>query len=83
MAAEHPGGSELAELVADHGLGDEHGHVLRPSCTAMVWPTISGKIVEVRDQVLTMVLLPDSFICSIRVMRRSWTHGPFLDERDI
>ena len=40
------------------------------------------KIVEVRDQVLTMVLLPDSFICSIRVMRRSSTNGPFLDERD-
>src|SRR5262245_77015 len=59
------------------------GTCLRPSCTAMVWPTISGKIVEVRDQVFTMVLLPDSFICSIRVMRRSWTNGPFLDERDI
>src|SRR5215213_9076833 len=59
------------------------GTCFRPSWTAIVWPTISGKIVEVRDQVLTMVLLPDSFICSIRVMRRSCTNGPFLDERDI
>ena len=32
------------------------GTCLRPSCTAIVWPTISGKIVEVRDQVLTICL---------------------------
>jgi hypothetical protein len=30
------------------------GTCLRPSWTAIVWPTISGKIVEVRDQVLTI-----------------------------
>src|SRR6266536_1543331 len=30
MAAEQPGRRELAELVADHLLGDEHGHVLAP-----------------------------------------------------
>src|SRR5215208_3444690 len=28
MAAEGPGRGELAELVADHRLADEHGHVL-------------------------------------------------------
>src|SRR6187397_1369594 len=28
------------------------GTCLRPSCTAIVWPTISGMIVERRDQVL-------------------------------
>jgi hypothetical protein len=48
-----------------------------------VCPTISGKIVDARDQVLTIVLLPESFMASIRLIRRSSTHGPFLDERDI
>src|SRR5947209_19302100 len=30
MPAEHPGWRELAQLVADHRLGDEHRHVLAP-----------------------------------------------------
>src|SRR5205823_3845383 len=51
-----------------------------PSCTAMVWPTISGKIVEVRDQVLIICLLPDWFMDSMRASRRCSTHGPFLLE---
>jgi hypothetical protein len=37
----------------------------------MVWPTISGKITEARDHVLTICLLPDSFIASMRAIRRS------------
>src|SRR4051794_14125502 len=57
------------------------GTCLRPSWTAIVWPTISGKIVEVRDQVLTICFWPDSFICSMRRSSRSWTNGPFLLER--
>src|SRR2546423_11927270 len=28
VRAEHAGGGELAQLVPDHGLGDEHGEVL-------------------------------------------------------
>ena len=59
------------------------GTCLRPSWTAIVWPTISGKIVEVRDQVLTICLLPDSFIWLIRASRRSSTNGPFLVDRPI
>src|SRR4051794_29664097 len=59
------------------------GTCLRPSCTAMVWPTISGKIVDVRDQVRIMVLVLALFMSSMRRMRRSSTNGPFLDERDI
>jgi hypothetical protein len=47
-----------------------------------VCPTISGKIVEVRDQVRIICLEPDVFISSIRRISRSWTYGPFLDERD-
>jgi hypothetical protein len=46
-----------------------------------VCPTISGKIVEARDHVRTIVLLPDPFIASMRAIRRSSTHGPFLLER--
>src|SRR5688500_18235991 len=56
------------------------GTCLRPSWTAIVWPTISGKIVLARDQVLTIVLLPEEFIASMRSIRRSSTHGPFLED---
>ena len=59
------------------------GTCLRPSWTAIVWPTISGKIVDVRDQVLTICFWPPSFICWIRASRRSSTNGPFLVERPI
>src|SRR5205085_10426797 len=47
------------------------GTCLRPSWTAIVWPTISGKIVEARDQVRIMFFWPDSFIASIRLISRS------------
>src|SRR5438477_273467 len=57
------------------------GTCLRPSCTAIVWPTISGKIVEVRDQVLSIRLSPEEFITSTRAIRRSSTNGPFLLDR--
>src|SRR5687767_1883923 len=56
------------------------GTCLRPSCTAIVWPTISGKMVEDRDQVRIIRLEPDSFIDSIRRSSRSSTNGPFLDD---
>ena len=51
------------------------GTCLRPSWTAIVCPTISGKTVEVRDQVLTICLSPDSFICV------DAPHQALLDER--
>src|SRR4051794_32890368 len=57
------------------------GTCLRPSWTAIVCPTISGKIVEVRDQVLTMVLALSALRASTRRIRRSSTHGPFLLDR--
>src|ERR1700712_5585833 len=59
------------------------GTCLRPSCTAIVWPTISGKIVDARDQVLTMVRWLAWFMASMRDISRSSTHGPFLLLRDI
>src|SRR4051794_41934792 len=59
------------------------GTCLRPSWTAIVWPTISGKIVDARDQVRIMVFVLAEFMDSMRSIRRSSTHGPFLEERDI
>src|SRR6266536_1455544 len=55
------------------------GTCLRPSWTAIVCPTISGKIVDVRDQVRIICLLPDSFIRVMRLISRSSTNGPFFE----
>src|SRR3954462_13587648 len=49
----------------------------------MVCPTISGKIVEWRDQVFSICFWPDSFMAFTRFIRRSSAHGPFLVERPI
>src|SRR5215203_4395257 len=49
----------------------------------MVCPTISGKIVEWRDQVFSICFWPDSFIALTRFIKRSSAHGPFLVERPI
>src|SRR5207342_58353 len=57
------------------------GTCARPLWTAIVCPTISGKIVDVRDQVRTGRLSPASFMASIRCMSRSSTNGPFLLDR--
>jgi hypothetical protein len=38
---------------------------LLPLCTSKVWPTISGKIIERRDQVLIGFFLPLLFILNI------------------
>ncbi len=35
------------------------GTCLRPSCTAIVWPIMSGMMVDRRDQVRMTVFLPD------------------------
>jgi hypothetical protein len=53
---------------------------LRPSWTAIVCPTISGKTVDARDQVRIIRFWPLSFIASIRLSSRSWTKGPFFDD---
>ena len=51
------------------------GTCFLPSWTAIVWPTISGKIVEVRDQVLTICFFPASFLEVIRCYLR-WQSLP-------
>src|SRR5689334_20178532 len=59
------------------------GTCLRPSCTAIVCPSMSGMIVERRDQVLITFLLPRSFCTSTFFSRWSSTNGPFLTLRGI
>jgi hypothetical protein len=54
-----------------------------PLYTASVWPTISGVIVERRDQVLTTLRSRASFICSIFLSRWASMKGPFLSDRAI
>jgi hypothetical protein len=72
---------ELAELVADGVLGDEHRDELVPLWTANVKPTMSGVIVERRDHVLMTRFSPDAIMdCTFFARCRS-TNGPFLMER--
>src|SRR6185503_17120503 len=59
------------------------GTCLRPSCTAMVCPTISGTMVERRDHVLITRLSPRRFISTTLFIRWSSTNGPFFTERGI
>ena len=54
------------------------GTCLRPSCTAIVCPSISGTIVERRDQVYTTFLSPRLFISTTLIIRWSSTNAPFL-----
>src|SRR5690606_13647138 len=57
------------------------GTCLRPSWTAIVWPTMSGMIVERRDQVLMTFFSPFSLRSSTLVNRCPSTNGPFFSER--
>jgi hypothetical protein len=52
------------------------GTCLRPSCTAIVWPSISGMIIDRRDHVLITFLVPLSFCVSTFFIRWSSTKGP-------
>src|SRR6266446_2339766 len=52
-----------------------------PLCTAMVWPIISGTIVERRDQVFTTFFSLRVFNPSTFSRRWPSTNGPFFSER--
>ena len=56
------------------------GTCLRPSWTAIVCPTMSGKIVDERDQVRIIRFSLAAFMASIRLISRSSTKGPFFDD---
>src|SRR4029079_11624462 len=57
------------------------GTCLRPSWTAIVWPSMAGTIMERLDHVLMTFLVPLSFWTSTFLMRWPSTKGPFLRER--
>src|SRR5262249_48872737 len=59
------------------------GTCLRPSCTAIVCPTMSGMMVLRRDQVLMTFLSFAAFIASTFFSRWSSTNGPFFRLRDM
>src|SRR5579863_4375293 len=54
-----------------------------PLCTAIVWPIISGTIVERRDHVLTTFFSLRVFSPSTFSRRCPSTNGPFFSERAI
>src|SRR5271169_4462197 len=54
-----------------------------PLCTAIVCPTISGIIVERRDQVRSTFFSLRAFMASTFVARCASTNGPFFVERAI
>src|SRR5580765_2192273 len=54
-----------------------------PLCTAMVWPIMSGTIVERRDQVFTTFFSLREFSPSTFSRRCPSTNGPFFSERAI
>src|SRR5260370_21656533 len=54
-----------------------------PLCTAIVCPTISGTIVERRDQVRSTFFSLRAFMAATFVARCASTNGPFLVDRAI
>jgi len=59
------------------------GMCRRPSCTAMVRPSMSGMIVEARDQVRMGVLLLLRRAASIFFASLGWTYGPYFTDLDM
>src|SRR5579859_2360991 len=57
------------------------GTCLRPSWTAIVWPTIAGTIVDARDHVLMTRFSRVEFIRSTLTSRCSAMKGPLVRER--
>src|SRR5205085_5588321 len=57
------------------------GMNFRPLCTANVKPTMSGVMVERRDQVFTTFFSPESIIARTFLATCSSTNGPFLSDR--
>ena len=59
------------------------GICLRPSCTAMFSPTISGTMVDARDHV--RITAREFVCCAMDTLRKSLgsMYGPFLTDRDI
>ncbi len=58
------------------------GTCLRPSCTAIVRPSMSGIIMEALDQVWMMTLLLLRLAASTFFASFGCTYGPFFIDRD-
>src|SRR6266550_630367 len=56
------------------------GTCRRPSWTAMVWPTMIGRIIDGRDQVFTTFFSFSEFRISIFSLRDFSTKGPFFTD---
>ena len=56
------------------------GTCFLPSCTAIVWPTISGKMVELLDHVFKTLFSFVSFIFMMRASNFACTKGPFFTD---
>ena len=80
MALERARRRELAELVADHVLGDVDRDELLAVVHGDVWPTISGMTVERRDQVLMTFFSFARFIASTFSSSEVSTNGPFFSD---
>ena len=72
---ERPGRCELPNLWLIMFFADEHRHMLGPSCTARVCPSMAGTIIDRFDQVLMTFLVPVSFCLSTFFIRWSSTNG--------
>lgn len=59
------------------------GTCRRPSWTPKFSPTISGMIIESRDQVRITVASPDSRTRLTFLSNLGWTYGPFLIDLDM
>ena len=88
--AENNQGADIDELKVTQIFVDEGptmfsltstGTCALPLCTAIVRPTISGRIIERRDQVLIGRLLLVATAVSTFFARCRSTKGPFLSER--
>ena len=54
----------------------------RPSCTAMVRPSMSGIIIEALDHVWMMTFVPLRLAASTFFASFGWTYGPFFTDLD-
>ena len=78
MAAERTGGSDLAQLVADHIFLNINGNVLATVVDGDRVTDEEGKMVELRLQVFRTFFSPVLFISSTRLISSGATNGPFL-----
>ena len=83
MAVKLTGRCKLAQLVANHVLGNVYGHMLAAVMNGESVTNELGKMVEERLQVFTTLFLPASFRASTFLYREGQNVRPFLVLLDI